>query len=321
MNANTWPGPDASTVIAFDDREREVALLDQSAVKARLNWLSVLRISGSDSLSFLHAQFSADCRVLTSGKRIVTAWCTPQGRVLYLPCLIGGDDGVYVVLPATQVEAFIRRLRLYVLRAAVEITDLRTSHAVLMLATPDASPPPACFTHASGIGSASSADSRRHWLIAPQTHLAELWPTLSAAAVGTNAARLLGIRACEPLLENATSELFLPQELDLDESGGVSFEKGCYPGQEIVARVRYRGSVKRRLAQLEGSAENLPVPGTHILADREAHVGTVLCAAHARGHTLEMLAVLDLHAHTKALTAEGAALTLRSPTSAPATAT
>ena len=295
-------------------------MLEQSAVKAQLNWLSVLRVSGSDALSFLHAQFSADCRVLTTGTRIVTAWCTPKGRVLYLPWLIGGEDGVYVVLPATQFEAFMRRLRLYVLRAAVEITDLRASHAVIMLATPDTSPPPASFTHASGLGSATSVDGCRHWLIAPQTHLADLWPTLRAAAAGTNATCLLGIRACEPVLNNATSELFLPQELDLDESGGVSFEKGCYPGQEIVARVRYRGTVKRRLARLEGNADKLPVAGTRILA-AEVHVGTVLCAAHARGDAVEMLAVLDLDAHTRALTAEGLALTLRYPTSAPSAAT
>jgi tRNA-modifying protein YgfZ len=310
LNTSASLGANGS-VIEFD--ERDTALLNQSAVKAQLD-LGVLRVSGSDAISFLHAQFSADCRMLT-GRRVVTAWCTPKGRVLYLPALVGGDDCVYIVLSATQVDAFIRRLRLYVLRAAVEITDLRASHGVLMLVTPDGSLPPAYFSNASDSGWASSADGR-HWLIAPHTQLAELWPTLGAAAVGANAVRLIGIRSREPVLEPATSELFLPQELDLDETGGVSFEKGCYPGQEIVARVRYRGQVKRRLARLKGNAENLPVAGTRILSDAEAHVGTVLYAAYAQHQTLEMLAVLDLDAHSMALTVEGSAMTIMSPTAA-----
>lgn len=305
MNA-VWPGPSAPADVEFGDVLADTSLLAHSVVKAPLSGLRVVRVTGSDAESFIHAQFTADCRGLASGTHLLTAWCSPKGRVLFAPQLIATGDGFHLLLPASQAAAFARRLRMYVLRARVEVSDPGADFGVMLLAGPVAFARPPAFDGIPGAASASSSDGRRHWLSGPQAALAEIWPTLAAEAVGANAARLLAIRAGLFELEEQTSDVFLPQELDLDRSGGVSFEKGCYPGQEIVARVRFRGTVKRRLARLGSRGELVPAAGTRLLAGEDTPAGTVLAAARASAQTLEMLAVLDVDAPATRLAAGGA---------------
>jgi folate-binding protein YgfZ len=273
-------------------------LLDISAIKVALPDCGVVRVGGKDARDFLHAQLCGDCRALAPGATLLTGWCSPQGRVLYLPRLLAGADGIYLLLPAAQVEALCKRLRMFVLRAAVEIEDLRTSHGVMWLSRGDALPADLLERVA-----ASARSAQQHWYVARTEVLMSAWQAQDAVAGAPSLALLAGIRAGEVPLDAALADRFLPQELALEQHGGLSFDKGCYPGQEIIARVRYRGKVKRQPLRLR--AEGPPPPAaTRLFDDAGASVGTVLAAA-ALAEGCELLAVVDSDA-TPARIAEAA---------------
>ncbi len=294
--SGAWPGAQAASTFEFGDPLRDTTVLEEGAVKCALLGLRVIHVSGADAVSFIHAQFTADCRSLAPSTHLLTAWCSPKGRVLFAPQLIATGDGFELLLPTAQSEAFARRLRMFVLRAKVEIHEANESQGVMQLASPTPLARPREFEALADTACASSSNGRLHWLIGPHATLAAIWSDLPAVAVGSNAAQLLALRAGLFDLEAATADAFLPQELDLDRTAGVSFEKGCYPGQEIVARVRFRGSVKRRLARLACPGASTPAPGTRLLTASDVAVGTVLGAARASAQSIEMLAVLDVDA-------------------------
>ena len=284
---------DTGEVTAFTDLERETALLATTATKSPRPDLAVLELSGADALTFVHAQFSGDCRALTVGGTLLTAWCTPQGRVLYLPRLLRSDTAVYLLLPLAQAEACCKRLQLFVLRADVTITDLSANHGVIVVNRPA---PADRLEVGTDLVSATSADQRQCWLLGPFAALGSAWRALTAPAVGTSAATLAEIRLGLPPQDAALAAQFLPQELNLDLVGGVSFNKGCYPGQEIVARVKFRGSVKRRLQRYRARGTALPAASTRVLDGNGAAVGTVVASAPANADTFELLAVVELEA-------------------------
>ena len=249
--------------------------------------LAVIRIAGDDAADFLHGQFSADMRTLEAGHSVLTAWCSAKGRVLFLPRLLRAASGPYfALLPANQSAAFIKRLRMFVLRAKVAIEDCSVSHAVLVLDGVDAAPTAADVM--------SAVDGERHWLVGPRDKLARLWDSVLVAAQGERAALLTDIARGEASLDVALSDQFLPQELNLDALAGVSFNKGCYPGQEIIARVKFRGSVKRRVQRVVIATPLIATPGTRLLASDDAPHGTVLIAAAQADGACAALAVIDV---------------------------
>ncbi|MGE0483421.1 MAG: folate-binding protein YgfZ [Gammaproteobacteria bacterium] len=254
------------------------------ALKSPLD-LAIVAVRGADARAFLHAQFAADLRTLSSGDAVLTAWCSPKGRVLFAPTVLAVDDGFVLLVDPAQADDLVRRLRMYVLRSQVEVEDLGASWAGIRTSG---------LAPAAATGLVVAREGELCWYLGPQQAITDCWPTLPAAAVGPATARLDAIRRGRPRLGPATADQFLPQELDLDRGRGVSFDKGCYPGQEIVARVRYRGSVKRRLARL-ASAQAL-APGDRLVdADGDAPRATVVDAVALAG-TWEALAVLDVDA-------------------------
>ena len=224
------------------------------AAPARLSHLAVLRFSGVDALSFLQGQISNDTQRLAENKPLLAAYSTAQGRVLALIYLLPHSSGMAAILPREILNATMERMRKFVLRAKVRIEDAGDSLVVAgrFSATPDTSE---SYTESDGIGMASVGhDPSRQWLIAP-------WDKIAAADAGQarqaeSAWRLADIRAGLPQIYAATSEAFVAQMLNLDLLDGISFTKGCYTGQEIIARTQHLGRIKRRLHRLQ-----LP-PGT-----------------------------------------------------------
>ncbi len=278
---------------SFGDRADEAAAIGREASKTPLSELAVVEISGADADSFLHAQLCADLRRLDPGASVLSAWCSPQGRVLYLLRALRTPGGFMLLVPLDQIESLLKRLRMFVLRAAVEITDHSASHVVLRC------------DHWHGTAPATAALVAREltqtWLLATADHAAATWAAINARAVGEAAASIEDIRRGVPRLAAALSDVFLPQELNLDASAGLSFEKGCYPGQEIIARVKFRGSVKRRLARLAAVGASPSAPGTRLVDDHNKAVGTVLNAETAGADGVEILAVVNRDAETLAL--------------------
>ena len=256
---------------------------------------AVLRVGGVDAASFLHSQFVSHVLRLRTGEVLRSAWCTPQGRVSFLFWLLRREEDFLIVLPASEITRLAQRLRLFVLRAKVEI-DALSDWRVLGVKTaqtpavPDA--PGQWLESSSGILFFRPGPSERFIaLIPPGAPSAAALP--DALPTATEAEWL----ACdiEDGLVEVTGEwvnAFLPQQLNLDETGTIAFDKGCYPGQEIIARLKYRGQVKSRL--MRGAVATALAPGTRLAATPDAPTGGMVlcCAPDAIGYRL--LAVADL---------------------------
>ncbi len=265
----------------FDDTAR----LDHPPYQSRRLTVAIMRISGADATDFLQGQFCGDVRALNAGQTLLTAWCNPKGRVLFLLRLLRDSTGsFYALLPSAQANNFNQRLRMFVLRAKVQIEDCSQDY---------------CVTVIDGAVTISDADlirgidGERHWLLVQPTRMAAALAH-APPMLDDNNALLSDIRRGEPLLDSGLAEQFLPQELNLDLLGGISFNKGCYAGQEIVARVKFRGSVKRRAQRYSVAAATAPAAGSRVVGADEAAHGTVLCSANSAPGLWEILAVVDL---------------------------
>ena len=207
----------------------------------RLNHLGALRIGGPGAVSFLQGQLSNDIGRLTDTSSLLAAFSSPQGRVLALLHLMSHDGGILAVLPRELLTPTLAALRKYVLRAKVTLEDAGAS---LSIAGMHAPPPPP-----DGIGIYTvNRDPSRYWAIgAPENGAVstEHGPVLSEQEW-----RLADIRAGLPQIYLPTREVFVAQMLNLDLLDGISFSKGCYTGQEIIARTQHLGRIKRRLYRL-----------------------------------------------------------------------
>ncbi len=228
----------------------------------RLHHLGVLRFTGPDSLSFLQGQVSNDTRRLSEGAPILAAYSSPQGRVLAVMHILPHSTGAAAILPRELVLPALERLRKFVLRAKVHIEDAGESLYVsgqhgtrglhsARLAIPQGDQG---YVEQQGVGVGRVGDDReRYWVIGAADTLAQHGLTGDARHADRieHDWRLADIRAGLPQIYLATGETFVAQMLNLDLLKGISFSKGCYTGQEIIARTQHLGRIKRRLYRLQ----------------------------------------------------------------------
>jgi tRNA-modifying protein YgfZ len=226
-----------------------------SASSSRLAHLGVLRFTGADTLSFLQGQVSNDTQRLAENTPVLAAYSTAQGRVLALIYLLPHSSGVVAILPREILSVTMERMRKFILRAKVRIEDAADTLIVAgqldATAQADATPQAGSrYVEHDGIGTAPVGhDGDRRWVIGPPQRIA----APADAAAGKRIEddwRLADIRAGLPQVYAATSEAFVAQMLNLDLLDGISFTKGCYTGQEIIARTQHLGKIKRRLSRL-----------------------------------------------------------------------
>jgi len=270
----------------------------QTITAAPLPFLGVLRIGGADATGFLQGQLTNDVQLLGDGRTQLAAYNTPQGRVIALLRLKKVDDAIYALLPADLLERVAALLKRFVLRSKVDLkiaADLQVGSIATV--------PPQPGT-ASGQAVAFDYQPGRQVIAAsPDT-----WRSITGSALPGAPPRGLDdwlaadIRDGQPQVFAATSEAFIPQMLNLDLIGGISFSKGCYTGQEIVARTQNLGRIKRRTFRyrVDGEAPPPPLAGLHLDG---AKVAEVLTSA-AWGGRVELLAVTSLEARDRALTLE-----------------
>lgn len=234
----------------------------------------ILLIEGSDASAFAHAQFSSDVRALDAGRWQWSAWLDAQGRVRALMHLGRVDATRYVALLRGGVAAALAdALRRYVFRSKVTLTPLPARRLVAG---------PTFDMHA------LRADGETLVFGLGARSLEVTSTNGNHDAAGAEAFRLADVRAAWPWLPPPALDAYVPQALDLDRLGAIAWDKGCYPGQEIVARLRYRGGPKRHLRRI-GSAASI-VPGA-TLTHAGQPCGTVLSAAIS-GTGSEALVVL-----------------------------
>ena len=263
---------------------------------APLPFLGVLRVGGADAAHFLQGQLTNDVQLLDDGRTQLAGYNTPQGRVIALLRLHKADDAIYALLPADLLERVCTLLRRFVLRSRVDLqvaVDLQVGWTASTSGLPStASTHLLAFDYAPG----------RRVIAAPT----ETWRATSGLALasaqphGLDEWLAADIRDGQPQVFAAASEAFIPQMLNLDLVGGISFSKGCYTGQEIVARTQNLGRIKRRTFRyrVDGDTPPPPLAGLHLDG---AKVAEVLVSA-ASGGTVELLAVTSLEARDRVLT-------------------
>jgi folate-binding protein YgfZ len=264
----------------------------------RLAHLGILRFSGADALSFLQGQVSSDTRRLAENVSLLSSYSSPQGRVLALIYLLPHSSGVAAILPRELLRPTLERMRKFILRAKVQIEDAGESLSVAgvhgeQTLRSAGLPAPADangYLEHNGIGVARvSHDRNRFWLIGAASKLAEVPGAADAAS--SDEWRLADIRAGLPQVYAATSEAFVAQMLNLDLLDGISFTKGCYTGQEIIARTQHLGRIKRRLFRLLLPAGNWTVgQALHLSDGRQGRLTEVIDS----GGRVEALAVLSI---------------------------
>jgi tRNA-modifying protein YgfZ len=230
--------------------------------------LSCFEAKGADAKAFLQSQLTQDVNRLDQGQAALAGYCTAQGRLLASMVLhpASTGDSIFVLVSADLQEALLKRLRMFVLRSkvtlearpdviirAVSMNNPQLAHAQSQLGhvLPDdvwhfAHEPTGTWIKAPS----SDADLNRYWWIATENAELELTANINdpaEARLSTELWRAGDIQAGLPWIEQRTQDLFIPQTVNLDLTEGVSFTKGCYPGQEVVARAHYRGTVKRRM--------------------------------------------------------------------------
>jgi folate-binding protein YgfZ len=273
---------------------------DDASRPALLPFLAVLRFQGPDAATFLQGQVTHDTRLLAGGRTLLAAVNNPQGRVVALLRLNGNPQGVDALLPADLAEAVVARMKKFVLRARVDVRVAADLHAVAVQA--DAPP---LTDEASGSARARfDYGAGRKVLAVPTNDLdAVLGQSTCRSAADIEALWWSqDVAVGLPQVFAASSEAFVPQMLNLDLLDAISFSKGCYTGQEIVARTQNLGRIKRRCARFR-MPDGPPLPPLAGLTLDGTKVAEVVMSARA-GDSVELLAVTSLEAWGRTLRAQ-----------------
>lgn len=273
---------------------------------ALLDHERILEVSGVDATRFLQGQLTCDVATLPAGSSTLGARCNPKGRMQSSFRLLKlTDDHFLLAMDAELLEPQQTDLAKYAAFFKVKLSDCtdqwvrlglwgqqaRQALAAAGLAT-DAGDP-AAGVPAAGLAVALAEDTLELWLPADRAQERIEVMAQQAEPDALNAWQLQLIRLGIGQVHSQTRESFIPQMLNLQHLGGVSFRKGCYTGQEIVARMQYLGKLKKRMYRLTWAGDQLPAPGAAILdGDNGRDLGEVVAAARGEGH-IELLAVLQ----------------------------
>lgn len=286
---------------------------DGRTLMVDLSHIGVIEARGPDALTFLAGQFTNDLRQLDANQTQLNGYCNPQGRLIAILRVHLYEGGLLLHAPRSLLEGLLKRLRMFVLRAQVSFDDASDRWVRLGLIGPHAA---ALLSEGLGLSAPSAGAFIRNseamvlsvtgpvprFEVLVQPVLAQkLWMRWrkDAISVGAGAWRLLDIRSGLPELAPATSQEFIPQMLNLQALSGINFKKGCYPGQEIVARMQYLGKLKRRMYVGHCADAALAAPGEPLYQggqDTEHKVGVVVSAEASPNGGSELLAVVEITA-------------------------
>ena len=259
-------------------------------------------VTGSDAGKLLQGQLTQDVTRASAVCAPLAAWCSPQGRILALGrLLLSGPDRLEFLIPAELTAAVARRLAMFVLRADARVADEGGGWTGAVVAAEAARRRGA----APGPAPGAAIRSGECWWIrlpGPAGQLEVTGPTAAITALDLTGEERVSRVACGlPVVLEATREAFIPQMLNLDLLDALSFSKGCYVGQEIVARTQHLGRIKRRMARYLSDTVTALAPGDRLFRqDADAGADSVAEVVDRDGH--EVLAVVQLAAAGLALT-------------------
>jgi folate-binding protein YgfZ len=282
------------------------ALMPVTGVAA-LTHFGLLQFAGADAAVFLQGQLSCDVNALQPGQAVYGSYNTPKGRMLASFLLWRDETGFTMQLPRSVCEATRRRLSMHVLRSKVTVRDASDDYVLFGTVGNDAMPvlasliaePPAA---ALALTTAPQArllrlDSARVLIVVDRERGHALTEALTAKLhpLSTDLWDWTDIRAGIPYITPATQDQFVPQMANLDLISGVSFTKGCYPGQEIVARMHYLGKLKQRMYLTAAPDNELPQPGDKLYSPDTGEQATGMIVNAARGPDGRPVALAVMH--------------------------
>ena len=279
---------DDGRVAHFGDPAAELHAASTGLAICDLSHEGLILVAGEDAASFLHNQFSNDVLALTEGAVQWNSWNSPKGRMLASFLLWKGRQGYFLQLPRALQAAIQKRLQMFVLRAKVKLEDANAGWIRFGIAGNDANAleasihavfgalPPASMAsiHGDSARLIRLSPTRFEIVALPERGIA-LWnafatyPAAAAKPVGAQVWDGLAIREGIVTILPETQDSFVAQMTNFELVGGVDFKKGCYPGQEIVARTQYRGILKRRMVRVHGDlppSATMPKPGQSVYA-------------------------------------------------------
>lgn len=310
----------------------EATTLQFSALSSYL----IYEISGEDAQSFLQGQFCNDLAQVSSKQAQITGYCTPKGRLLALPLITGFDGGYRLLVPAGIADAFIKRLSMFVMRSKVTIKPLEDWAAVGITAPVSSSPDELSALLGPvpevpmSVNSSEAAQlirwhddhsgptaRSRYLRLGTLESQHELWTGAQHAGKSSdNTWRLGDISAGIPNITEGVLEAFVPQMINLQLIDGLSFKKGCYPGQEIVARMQYLGKLKRhmRVFSMKFDSGSIDIndslkPGAVLASGADENAGIVVDALPTSSDSALVLAVTKVKSNDDPFMLSNVALT------------
>lgn len=307
MNSIALPHSCSSTTL----ESGHVVLLKQTGL---------LSLEGDDAVSFIHGQLSNDIDHLGSNQARLAAYCNPQGRMLALFHAWKSAGKVWLTVPLDILPALQKRLQMYVLRAKVALSDESGNMAILGIGGEKGSKalskwfetlPSEPFGKTENeqgvlVRVADAFGFPRYLLTIQKARLQAVESELSSTlSVCDESGWTMGdIKAGVPQITLPVQDRFIPQMVNLEQAGGLSFKKGCYPGQEVIARTQYKGTVKRRMfhGMVELPFEDNPPIDVNMTAgadivDSDGQVcGTIVSSARRDNNRVDFLAVVQTEA-------------------------
>ena len=297
-------------VASFGNPERERRIAHTGELFCDLSHFGIIAAYGEDATEFLQAQFTNDISQVDETHTQLSALCSPKGRMLCSFRIFRREQTYYLVLPYELLEAALSRLRMFVLRSRVTLEDASDAligigasgnKMVEQLANISGSLPQNVddaieFKDYTIIRVAGLTP--RYEIYGLLEAMKKLWQALDvhATPVGADVWELLNIQAGIPVITAASIDAYVPQMANLHLVNGVSFTKGCYPGQEIVARMHYLGKLKRRMYRIGFDAREKPATGTPLVTESSTEsqdIGTILSAQQSPDGKYEALAVIQ----------------------------
>jgi len=293
----------------FGNPIRELKVINTGSIIADLSHYGLIAVQGEDASEFLQGQFSNDLNEISEKHSQLNGMCNPKGRMLAIFRVFQRGDTYYLRLPQELLEETIKKLRMYVLRSKVTLEDATDTFTRMGLSGPtsDTQLKDVLGQIPETIDDALLLDNQtiiripgvnpRFEIIGEIENIQKLWNKLDvhSAPVGADAWASIDILAGIPTIYKETKEMFVPQFLNFDIVGGINFKKGCYTGQEIVARMHYLGKLKQRMYLAQVSSKEKPQPGTSLFAkdgNNQQSIGNVVYSRPSPEGHYDLLAVI-----------------------------
>lgn len=301
---------EGDVVDQFTEKSEELKYAQDTNIIADLSQFGLIAVEGEDAESFLQNQFSNDIRLVSETQSQLSAYCSPKGRML-AGFLVYKRESTYLLrLPANILEPTLKRLKMFVLRSKVNLENASAQLIRLGVAGPESTgflqsefenipTETSQVVHTDKIGIIRLAGQvPRFELHGDFESMKNLFEQLRKKSnpVGMHAWQWLAIKAGIPEIYPQTIEAFVPQMVNFSALDGINFKKGCYPGQEVVARMHYLGKLKRRMYLLHTDSDITPQPGDELYckSSAESACGKIVEAQTAPGGGVDLLAVIQI---------------------------